>query len=291
MPVAKGTRGKKGNSNTAKLQKPLQQEKAAVSNVVVQAECATNDGIKSIQQKRKQSSYLVDSDHQPSMQERNHVKDMNRKPNSIKYQRVIPNRGPIEDVSKEDVSSCSSDTDIEHDNDLSKPLLNCHNTNNSTINLTMTPEKNITSTETKNTKILTMVEDMKEPATITHEATLSSMTTEDYIPSLEMKESNEGLNMFLDDRPHPVLGSVLKNAIYTIVDERLFQSSKFYYNDQDADTVVGYVMNNVGLHGWSMIHKQERTKWWDAIRDYIKTCTNKCRQLVYDRWYVVGRSK
>ncbi len=111
---------------------------------------------------------------------------------------------------------------------------------------------------------------------------LSTLTFEEYNCNEDQRETEEGLNMFIDNRPFSEICTVLKNSIYTIVEERLFPTSKFYVDDDNVDEIVGFVMNNVGLHGRSMKHKQARSKWWCTVRNYIKSRTNEYRQLVYD---------
>ncbi|HEY9297688.1 MAG TPA: hypothetical protein VIQ31_15245 [Phormidium sp.] len=195
--------------------------------------------------------------------------------NDDKKQRVIPNRGP----------------------DLASQLLDDSQSSEEDDN-----EVTTFSTNTRaNRKEDSSVEDMDDNDDLNNNHVsddplnasqkVASLNFDKFQNVDDEKETDEGLNMFLDDRPFSEISSVLKNSIYVVVEERLFPTSKFYVDDEDIDKIVGFVMNNVGLHGRSMKQKQARSKWWVTVRDYIKTRTNDCRQLVYDRWYIVGRRK
>ncbi|HEY9299042.1 MAG TPA: hypothetical protein VIQ31_22345 [Phormidium sp.] len=198
--------------------------------------------------------------------------------------RNIPNRGPNEDINHENESATSSDDDDTDKHFASKTTKKKQSTNKITEEI---KERLKQCGDSVNESAMDdAVENITKASNV-----ISKNINQDNESVGDDRETEEGLNMFIEDRPYAKLGSVLKNSVYAVVDERLFPTSKFYVDDEDVDAIVGFVMNNVGLHGRSAKHRQTRTKLWCPIRDYIKTRTNECRQLVYDRWYVVARSK
>lgn len=103
-----------------------------------------------------------------------------------------------------------------------------------------------------------------------------------------------GRRMFVEDAPITVpnlLPVDLVNQVKGFVENNLFPKCKFYWDDNDVDNVVGYVMHLCGYGGATESDRKARMKMWVAVRTLIWRRTNELRQLVCDRWFKVAGGK
>jgi hypothetical protein len=99
----------------------------------------------------------------------------------------------------------------------------------------------------------------------------------------------KGTNMYKSDMPFTVTSSYptpgMMKTIKDTVRNVLFPNCKFYRNADDANSMTGLVLHELGYSGNSETSKYMRVKSWVAVREVIMTTTAEARQAVIVRWY------
>jgi hypothetical protein len=99
----------------------------------------------------------------------------------------------------------------------------------------------------------------------------------------------KGTNMYKSDMPFTVTSSYptpgMMKTIKDTVRNVLFPNCKFYRNADDANSMTGLVLHELGYSGNSETSKYMRVKSWVAVRELIMTTTAEARQAVIVRWY------
>lgn len=99
----------------------------------------------------------------------------------------------------------------------------------------------------------------------------------------------KGTNMYKSDMPFTVTSSYptpgMMKTIKDTVRNILFPNCKFYRNADDANSLTGLVLHELGYSGNSETAKYMRVKSWAAVREVVMTTTAEARQAVIVRWY------
>jgi len=73
------------------------------------------------------------------------------------------------------------------------------------------------------------------------------------------------LNMYTDDMPVRELDPLTEAPVNQYINEKLFQSCKFFPSNKYIDYIVGNVFHGIGLNGHEMEDKHKQCKLWSAV--------------------------
>lgn len=171
---------------------------AVSDNHEILSQQSNKDVSMNTQQKRKLAQYLDDSSADNSLVEEIKDKSMKTRTRHDLHKRKIPNRGHIEDVSNDDLSNASTDIDLEQDSVHSAQQKSLPNDTGSTKTPQQQTELRNECNNINSGKSTTSVDAATENTSL-HSTIQSPTPSQDYIQFVELKETKEGLNMFLDD--------------------------------------------------------------------------------------------